>query len=89
MLAVCALPQVIKCWRTRKADDLSWLFLLLWFGGEVLTLAYILIDDNQSSMRHWPLYLNYGLNIVMISYLFYAKVAYKQPATAIPSNHKP
>ena len=75
-LSICALPQVIKTYRTKKIQDLSWGFLLLWFSGEILTLVYIISGDWSVKIYHPPLYLNYGLNIALLFYLLYAKVRY-------------
>lgn len=77
MLSICAVPQVIRTWRTRKANDLSWGFLLLWFFGEILTLAYILYSDIESGDYHFPLYLNYVFNIILVVYLMYARKFYR------------
>jgi uncharacterized protein with PQ loop repeat len=76
LFAICAVPQVIKTWKTKKADDLSWLFLLFWFFGEILTLTYIIIDDILLGIYHYPLYFNYILNILLLFYLIYAKAYY-------------
>ena len=59
-LALCGLPQAIKTVRTRKADDISFLFLSLWLGGEVLTLAYVLPSLD------FPLMVNYLVNILIV-----------------------
>jgi MtN3 and saliva related transmembrane protein len=77
--ATCALPQAVKTWRTRKANDLSWIFLLFWFAGEILTFAYIIFDDLGSRVFHWPLYVNYAFNTVLVVYLIYAKKYYETP----------
>jgi len=76
-LSICALPQVIKTYQTKKIQDLSWGFIGLWFGGEIFTLFYIVAGDFISRIYHLPLYLNYGLNIVLLFYLIYAKFRYK------------
>ena len=77
LFSISAIPQVIKTIKTKEADDLSLCFLLLWFFGEVCTLIYILIDDSILNITHYPLYINYVANIVMITYLLYAKHKYK------------
>jgi uncharacterized protein with PQ loop repeat len=77
VLSLCAVPQVFHTWRTKKAGDLSWGFLLMWFFGEVLTFAYIIIGDVMNSLTHFPLYLNYFFNTVLVIYLLYAKKNYK------------
>ncbi len=77
LFAICALPQVIKTWKTKKAGDLSWMFLLFWLFGEILTFLYIIIDDILLKITHFPLYLNYSFNIILVLYLIYAKKYYK------------
>ncbi|MDP3966470.1 MAG: PQ-loop domain-containing transporter [archaeon] len=77
LFAICALPQVIKTWKSKKADDLSLLFLLFWLLGEFLTFAYIILDDIQEGVNHFPLYVNYFFNIILVLYLIYAKKYYK------------
>ncbi len=76
LFAICAVPQVIKTWKTKKADDLSWLFLFFWLAGEILMFAYIVIDDIALNISHYPLYMNYAFNIVMVVYLLFAKRKY-------------
>ena len=77
LFAICAIPQVIKTWKTKKAEDLSWLFLLFWLSGELLTFAYIIVDDALVQITHFPLYINYLFNIIFVFYLIYAKKYYK------------
>ncbi len=77
LFAVCALPQAVKTFKTKKADDISWLFLWLWFFGEIFTFLYLIIDDIKLKTTHFPLYINYIFNIVIVVYLIYAKKFYK------------
>lgn len=77
LFAICAIPQVIQTWKTKKAGDLSWLFLLFWLFGEILTFTYIIIDDLLQKITHFPLYINYLFNITLVLYLIYAKKYYK------------
>jgi uncharacterized protein with PQ loop repeat len=74
--AICALPQVIKTYKTKRVDDISALFLWLWFLGEVFTLWYIVYDDIITGTTHWPLIFNYLFNIFMLFYLIWAKYSY-------------
>lgn len=76
LLAACALPQVIKTYRTRSAADLSWGFLLMWLGGEVTTSIYLLRNNIGTGNFQYPLYLNYGFNLVMVCLLVSAKASY-------------
>ena len=76
LFAICAVPQVIKTWKTKKANDLSSLFLLFWLSGELLTFFYIIADDIILKITHFPLYVNYTFNIILVLYLVYAKKYY-------------
>lgn len=77
LFAICAVPQVMKTWQSKSAHDLSMLFLLLWIGGELFSMFYILIDDYLTQTAHYPIYLNYSFNIILVLYLVYAKKFYK------------
>lgn len=76
IFAICGLPQVIKTFRSKSANDLSELFLWLWLVGELLTFVYILAGDWQAGTAHYPLYFNYAVNICMALYLVWAKYSY-------------
>ena len=69
LFACCGFPQAIKTYRTKKADDISLIFLLMWFWGEIFTLAYVF----EGGYEQWPLIFNYIFNIVITIYLLYAK----------------
>jgi uncharacterized protein with PQ loop repeat len=75
--AICAIPQVLQTWKSKKVDGLSSLFLLFWLSGELLTFTYIIVDDVMLRITHFPLYVNYTANIIMVLYLIYAKYHYK------------
>lgn len=83
LFAICGIPQVVKTFKTKSAKDLSLLFLWLWFTGELLTFIYIINSDLKTDSFHFPLYLNYIVNIIMACFLLYAKFVYpkkfKQP----------
>lgn len=76
MFSGCAVPQCIKTWKTRKTEDLSLTFLLMWFVGEILTFTYVLITNNQVGEYQIPLLANYVFNFVLVCYLLYAKWSY-------------
>ena len=77
ILGLCAVPQVWKTYRTRKARDLSWTFLGMWFGGEVLTLAYIMEQNVRLGEYQIPLLANYLVSLVMVLALLWAKGTFK------------
>lgn len=61
--AVCAMPQVHKCYKQGHAHGISYLFLLLWTLGEVCTLVYVLLQD-LTLREQAPLLLNYIVNLI-------------------------
>jgi MtN3 and saliva related transmembrane protein len=68
-LGLCAVPQALKCWRTRSAVDISWAFLGLWLAGEILTSAYVIASHAADPV----LLANYLLNTVLIILIIYIK----------------
>lgn len=75
-LAVCAIPQVVATWKTKSMDGISWLFLILWFIGEICTVSYIIITNMSASSFQIPLIVNCVLNIILLFYLLWAKYRY-------------
>jgi uncharacterized protein with PQ loop repeat len=63
LLAVCALPQMFMSIRQGHARGISHLFLLSWYIGELLMLAFCVETIGMSG----PLFWNYLANIVMLS----------------------
>jgi MtN3 and saliva related transmembrane protein len=42
----CWLPQLVRSWRTRSTDDISWVYLAVLAGGLSLWLTYgVLLGD--------------------------------------------
>jgi uncharacterized protein with PQ loop repeat len=76
LFCFCAVPQVIKAYRTKKTEDLSWVFLLMWLFGEVLTLIYVVGTNMAVEKFQWPLIANYIMNMLLVMYLVYAKGRY-------------
>ena len=76
MFALCGLPQAIKIWQTKSANDLSWMFLVMWAIGEVLTSSYVLITNIKLNNYQYPLLINYILNGIVLIYLIYGKIKY-------------
>lgn len=66
-LAICSGPEVYSAYKTKKCN-LTWGFLNLWFGGEVLTALPVF-----SKIQEPFLMFNYGLNIILITYLIVVK----------------
>lgn len=65
MFAICAIPQAWKCYKEKNGDGLSWPFILLWLGGEILTFIYVW------PKRDWPLLFNYTVNLASLLVIIY------------------
>lgn len=75
LFAFCVLPQTIKTIATKKADDLSWGFLSMWFFGELFAIIY-----NHTVLQSWPLHLNYYGNMMLLLPIIYVKLRYRHDA---------
>lgn len=60
LLAFCGLPQAIQSIKTGNSNGLNWGFISAWFGGELLTLAYVIPKMDL------PLLFNYSANIAFL-----------------------
>lgn len=76
LFSFCAVPQVIKAFKTRKIEDLSSIFLLMWFMGEIFSLVYVLHSNYQQNVYQAPLIANYIFNLLLVACLIYAKIKY-------------
>ena len=63
LFAVCGVPQVVKCVHDGNADGVSFWFLFLWWCGEVLYIASVLM---QFGWVGWMMF-NYFGNLIMVS----------------------
>jgi uncharacterized protein with PQ loop repeat len=77
-LSICAIPQAIKVYKEKTAKGLSFGMIYLWLWGEMLTVAYILHGNLETGVFQWPLLFNYFVNIILVSYLIWAKHRYKE-----------
>lgn len=70
LLAVCGVPQLLKCWKDKHADGLSWGLIILWLTGEIVTIAYLFLAGIMTA----PLALNYGCNVLIVMAILYYKI---------------
>lgn len=81
LLSFCGVPEAWKSIRT-KTCHLTWLFLLMWIGGEICILIPVLFQFPKA----WLL-LNYCVNIVCASILIWYKLYGKKEKTTIGFSH--
>ena len=67
-LALCAIPQAIKCHRNGHSKGLDPYFLWMWYIGEMMACFY----HNYTSDRI-PQNINYTVNLIAISIIVYFK----------------
>jgi MtN3 and saliva related transmembrane protein len=65
------LPQVIKSWRTKQVDDLSFAMVILYFANCALWLAYGLLVDVR------PVVLTNAISMVISVVLLGLKLRYR------------
>lgn len=70
LLALCGLPQAYKTVKEQSARDLSWAFLLMWMGGEILMILYTCIKLDFNLV----LLYNYALNAALIYIMIRVKI---------------
>ena len=68
LFAACGIPQAVKCVTDGHSEGLSWAFLLMWLGGEILTIVYVWPKSD------WPLIFNYLFNLVCLAIMLVYKL---------------
>lgn len=74
-LSICAMPEFLKSLRTKKCS-FTWMFLILWGIGELLSLLYICFKSSEISLA--PILVNCGLNLAFIATFLYYKGVIKK-----------
>lgn len=72
LTTISFLPQVIKTYQTKRADDFNLLFLLLFLCGISLWLVYGIM------IHEWPIILANSVTIVLNIILLWMKLKYKK-----------
>jgi len=68
LFALCGLPQAIQSYKQKHSNGLTWMFLLMWFFGEVFTFAYVL------PKMDYPLLANYVVNFAFLIVIIWFKL---------------
>lgn len=74
LTTIAYLPQLIKTWQSKSADDLSWSMLIILCVGIVLWLVY------GFSVRDIPIVAANIVTFVLASVILVLKIRYKQEA---------
>jgi len=70
LLALRAIPQLVKSIRTKSSKDISRLFLIMWIIGNILSILYVIHSNDI------PLLLNFSLNTIIPSIILGVKLKY-------------
>lgn len=74
LFASCGFPAALQSYKEGHSKGMGWSFLLMWFGGEVCTILYILPKQDI------PLLLNYAFNFAFLCVIIWFKIfPRKQP----------
>ena len=74
LTTIAYLPQLIKTWQSRSADDLSWSMLIILCAGIILWLVY------GFSVHDIPIVAANIVTFVLASIILVLKIRYKQEA---------
>jgi uncharacterized protein with PQ loop repeat len=80
LLGVCGIPEVVRTVKDNKCH-LGWNFLLLWFGGELFMLMYVI------PMKDLPLLFNYIFNFALVGIMLFYKIKNTKYVTTIKRGH--
>ena len=73
LFAACAAPQAYQSWKDKHSNGMTWMFLIMWLSGEILTVIYV---SQKSDVL--PLLVNYGLNIILLMIIIWYRAFPKQ-----------
>lgn len=71
LTTIAFLPQVIKCWKTQRTKDISFLMYLILSVGVFLWLIY------GFSIKDLPLILANLITLILVSSVLFLKIKYK------------
>ena len=72
LTTIAYLPQLIKTWQSKSADDLSWSMLIILCAGIILWLVY------GFSIHDIPIVAANIVTFVLASIILVLKIRYKQ-----------
>lgn len=70
LTTIAFIPQVIKTWRSRSADDISMFMFLLFSTGVLMWLVYGL------TLNSWPMIIANGITLILAISIIVMKVVF-------------
>lgn len=75
--AINLAPQIIKCYRTKSCKDISCMFLVFAFCGNIFSAVFVLYTNMKTGLWQYPIYFNYGVATLLTAVLTILKIRYK------------
>lgn len=72
MSSISFLPQVIKIWKTKSAEDLSMLTLIFLSCNMTLWLVYGILNNSK------PIWITNSILLAMVACMIYFKIIFKK-----------
>ena len=74
--AVNLAPQIWKCYKTKSTKDISRMFLVFAFGGNIFSAIFVFYTNYQTGLWQYPIYFNYGTATLLTAILTIMKIKY-------------
>ena len=75
ILSICLIPQIYKVIKTKKANDISYIWQILYFIGLLLNIVFCYLE------KIWPIFIPSILEITLCTILLLLKINYDTRTT--------
>ncbi len=75
--AINLAPQIFKCYRTKSCKDISGMFLVFAFCGNIFSAVFVFYTNMKTGLWQYPIYFNYGVATLLTAVLTILKIKYK------------
>ena len=75
--AINLAPQIVKCYRTKSCKDISRMFLVFAFCGNIFRPHNHFYTNMKTGLWQYPIYFNYGVATLLTAVLTILKIRYK------------
>ena len=76
--AINLLPQLIKCYKEKSAEQISVGFLLLAFMGNICSAVFVFYTNYMTGLWQYPIFFNYGVATILTTILSIMKWKYNK-----------
>lgn len=76
--AINLLPQLIKCYKEKSAEQISVGFLILAFMGNICSAVFVFYTNYMTGLWQYPIFFNYGIATILTTILSIMKWKYNK-----------